>query len=412
MGVDRLSDEMIKNTPIHSIEIILQVFNKCLTTGDIPKIWCYGLITPIYKKGNKLNPDNYRGICVMNAILKVLCLTLNERLKSYLYKLNTINKAQIGFKAKCRTSDHILTLKTIINKHAKDKNKKKVVACFVDFRKAYDSIWQKGLFHKLNNNGINEPFLSILKRIYSNSACAVKIGNKHTQFFQCTRGLRQGCPLSPNLFNIYVNDLFSRLLSANSDPLSLNQIPVSALMYADDLVILSTTQEGLQKCLDELYKYYIEWKLDVNIDKTKCMQFMKISKLHNQQFRFGDRTIKNVKEFTYLGITFNGSTSFQPALKELSNKANRALFSLNSKYKLSKLPLDIAIKLFDVMISPILLYGSEVWGAYEYNSNQENLHKWDKSPIKAVHTQFLKRLLGVNRSTTNVDYVQRPDVIH
>ena len=108
-------------------------------------------------------------------------------------------------------------------------------------------------------------------------------------------------------------------------------------------VILSTTQEGLQKCLDELYKYCIGWKLDVNIDKTKCMQFMKIIKLHNQQFRFGNRTIKNVKEFTYLDITFNGSTSFQPASKELNNKANRALFSLNSKYKLSKLPLDIAI---------------------------------------------------------------------
>ena len=65
-------------------------------------------------------------------------------------------------------------------------------------------------------------------------------------------------------------------------------------MYADDLVILSTTQEGLQKCLDELCKYCTEWKLNVNIDKTKWMQFMKIIKLHNQQFRFGDRTIKSV----------------------------------------------------------------------------------------------------------------------
>ena len=52
---------------------------------------------------------------------------------------------------------------------------------------------------------------------------------------------------------------------------------------------------------------------------------------------------------------------------------------------------DIAIKLFNGMISPVLLYGSEAWGAYEYNSNQENLHKWDKSPIEAVHTQFFKK---------------------
>ena len=78
---------------------------------------------------------------MINAILKVLCLTLNERLKRYLYKMNTINKAQIGFKAKCRPPDHIRTLKTLTNKHVKDKNKKKVFACFVDFRKAYDSIW-------------------------------------------------------------------------------------------------------------------------------------------------------------------------------------------------------------------------------------------------------------------------------
>ena len=56
VGVDRLSNEMIKNTPIHFIEIILQVSNKCLKTGDILKIWCYGMIIPIYKKGNKLNP--------------------------------------------------------------------------------------------------------------------------------------------------------------------------------------------------------------------------------------------------------------------------------------------------------------------------------------------------------------------
>ena len=93
--------------------------------------------------------------------------------------MNTINKTQKGFKATCRTSDHILTLKALIKKLL-DINKNKVFACSVDFRKAYDSIWENGLFHKLNNNGINGPFLSILKRIYSNFACAVKIGNKDT----------------------------------------------------------------------------------------------------------------------------------------------------------------------------------------------------------------------------------------
>ena len=135
--MNRLSNELIKNIPTHFIELILQIFNKCLKTSDIPKIRCFGMITPIYKKGNKFNPDNYVGICVMGALLKILCLTLNERVKSYLYEMNTINRAQIGLKANCRTSDHILTLKTLINKHVKRKNEKNVFACF---RTAYDSI--------------------------------------------------------------------------------------------------------------------------------------------------------------------------------------------------------------------------------------------------------------------------------
>ena len=69
------------------------------------------------------------------------------------------------------------------------------------------------------------------------------------------KGLRQGCPLSPNLFNIYVNDLFNRLNNVNTHPLCLNNEQITALMYADDLIILSLSHEGLQKCLDELNRY-------------------------------------------------------------------------------------------------------------------------------------------------------------
>ena len=73
----------------------------------------------------------------------------------------------------------------------------------------------------------------------------------------------------------------------------------------------------------------------------------------------------------------NGAGSFQPAMRDLSDKANRAIFSLNSRYKLNKLPLNIAFKLFGTMIMPILLYGSEVWGAYEYNPTKTS-DEWGK----------------------------------
>ena len=91
---------MIQNTPQVYIDLILKTFNKLLILGHVPKEWCCGLLTPIYKKGSKVDPDNYRGICVMKALLKVLCSIMNQRLENFLMKDNIINKAKIGFTPK------------------------------------------------------------------------------------------------------------------------------------------------------------------------------------------------------------------------------------------------------------------------------------------------------------------------
>ena len=192
-------------------------------------------------------------------------------------------------------------------------------------------------------------------------------------------------PMSSNLFNIYVNHLFNRLNNVNTHPACLNKEQITALMYADDLIMLSLSREGLQKCLDELNRYYKEWSLKANNEKTKCIKFLKVSKLYNKSFNSGNTPFENVKEFTYIGITINGAGSFQPAMRDLSDKANRAIFSLDSHYKLNKLPLNIAFKLFDTVIMPILLYGSEVWGAYEYNSTKKS-DEWEKRMIETVQT--------------------------
>ena len=124
--------------------------------------WCLDFITPIHNGGIKSNPDNYRGICVMNSLLKVLCTIINNRLVEYTELSNLINHGQIGFKKSNITTDHVFTLKSLINKYVYD-NKKKLYTCFIDFKKAFDSIWHKGLFNKLEINNINGKFLDLLK---------------------------------------------------------------------------------------------------------------------------------------------------------------------------------------------------------------------------------------------------------
>ena len=128
------------------------------------------------------------------------------------------------------------------------------------------------------------------------------------------------------------------------------------------------------------------------------MTFSKRANIKNHNFQINNTVIQNVREYKYLGITINASNcSFAPTLNNLSYKANRAIFAITSKLPFKKAPVRTLFKLFDSCIAPILTYGSEIWAPY---FNHDWL-EWDTTPIERVHTQFIKRVLGVNRSTTN-----------
>ena len=398
-GKDKLLSEFLKASPPATRKLLLRMINLIYSKNIVPKSWCLGIITPIHKEGPKDNPDNYRGICIGSALSKVLSTMMNQRLTEYTKANKSINKAQIGFEIANRTSDHILTVKSLANKYVTD-NKGKLYACFIDFRKAFDTVWHEGLFVKLEELGITGNFLNTLQDMYEKTECAVKMGNRTTQYFKCKKGVRQGDPLSPLLFNIFINKIFDNLNEANCDPVTLNGIDnINALAYADDIVLLSTSKDGLQKALTIVHQYCQDWRLKVNCKKTKCMTFSRGTQKEKTQFKMGGEVLENVKEYKYLGIIINKKNcTFTPSIKALRNKATRALYAIKAKVNIHRLPIKMAFKLFDALIKPILLYASEVWEPFIDN----DYDKWDHNEIEKVHTQFIKQLLGVNRSTTNI----------
>lgn len=236
---------MLKHSSPQLKNAILKLFNLLLESGHFPEIWKENLITPIFKNGEKYDPNNYRGITVSSNLGKLFCSIINDRLVGFIQENKILNNCQIGFMPKKRTADHIYTLQTLIQKHVHQTKQGKIFGCFIDFKKAFDSVWHNGLFLKLLQSGVGGKTYDIIKDIYNGNKCCVKINNKRTDYFTQSKGVRQGCSLSPTLFNIYINELASALEKSCSPGLSLEDREIRCLLYADDLLLLSPHEEDL-----------------------------------------------------------------------------------------------------------------------------------------------------------------------
>ena len=186
---------------------------------------------------------------------------------------------QIGLRGGYRTADHVFILNTILNSYFS--KGKKVYACFIDFSKAYDSVWRNGLLYKLILNGLSLKFILLIKSMYTELQAAVKSPNGVTPYFSSLVGVRQGCNLSPMLFNLFVNDIFDLFDNAKCDPVKLHTKMIHCIMYADDLLILSETENGLTESLEGLSNYAKKWKLKLVQRKLKLLSLIRQGRLLN-----------------------------------------------------------------------------------------------------------------------------------
>ena len=190
---------------------------------------------------------------------------LNNRLAEVIENKNLLKHNQVGFRKGFRTVDHVLTVKTLIETYLSQN--KKLYLYFVYFKKTYDTLWRIGLLSKLQSYGISIRFINLLYSMYSKTKSSVQLQNGLTRAFLTTIGLKQGCNLSPILFNLFIydiNDIFDEIYC---EPAHLSDIIVNSLLYADDLILVSQNTFGLQNCLKKLQAYCNKWKLKVDTKK-------------------------------------------------------------------------------------------------------------------------------------------------
>ena len=197
-------------------------------------------------------------------------------------------EGQAGFRKDHRTVDNLFIINTLIEL-TKKKRGQKLYCCFVDFRKAFDSVPRERMWEVLEERGLSGIVLATLKSMYEKDKACVLTQEGLTELFRCTIGVKQGCPASPLLFGLYIDQLEQMLKDACAPPrhdggaAGMTNTPIDApdlmgiliplLLFADDLALFSLTHAGLQAQLDILQEFCKSRGLEVNVSKTKIMVF-------------------------------------------------------------------------------------------------------------------------------------------
>ena len=362
------------STDCHAAEALTRLFNANHRQGRLPIEWrCHRCL--LHYKGKGSDPhcvDNYRGLGVDQALLKLFSLVMEERLMTFVEATGALSHTQGGFLRQRGTPEQVITLSEVVRSALK--RNRKVYLEFLDIRRAYDTVLHPVLWQRCIDIGIGGPFLALLQEIYFKAEARLDIDGTLLAAVPLECGVLQGNPLSPLLFNIYLDGAvrefeervknYQRTGASDEPPLGLSfprRPPdgvlrelaparlgqddwiacadaldrLTHLFYADDGVLMAHSREQLQMMSDWICELFGSLGLRVNARKTKCMlvlpgswssegQQRVFADAHANQIRVGADLVDWVPEFDYLGVRFNYRWTWQSAWKEAARRATVA----------------------------------------------------------------------------------------
>jgi len=348
-GPDNLPARFLKEVANEIAPALSIIFQASLDQGYLPDIWKTAAVVPIYKKGSRTNPSNYRPISLTCICSKILEHIVHSVISKHLEHYQILSDEQHGFR-KGRSCESQLI--TTVNDFAECLNQRgQCDILLLDFSKAFDRVPHSFLFHKLAHYGINGSLLSWLKSFLNGRSQYVVLENQQSHPTPVLSGVPQGTVLAPLLFLLYINDLPSCVR---------NKIK----LYADDVLLycsILTVDDciSLQRDLDLLDHWSRIWMMSFN--PQKC-EFIRVTNkrnpiLHNYYIK--NSLIKEVSSATYLGVTIDSKLTWNAHIQKITNKANQTNSFL--RRNLRHCPSYVKCNCYKSMVRPIVEYASSIW---------------------------------------------------
>lgn len=385
-GSDKVTAEMLKNLEGPGLLTLLNICNRAWDEEQIPTDWETGLIVPIFKKGDKKDCNNYRGITLLSTGMKLYEQIIEGRLRTAVE--HTLDDSQSGFRKGRSSQDHIFTIKEIISR--KMSVGKKVYLAFLDMEKAFDKVPRAQIWRSLHEREVNDKLIRVVKSLYRETKNSVISRNRTSEMFTTKEGVRQGGGLSPLLFIIFMDNIIKET-NKKSKPLhvgyrNLQKIEISNCAFADDIVLITENKNSLQENLTIWNEVLTEYGMKINKEKTKIM--VAAQEREDLYIQIDDNQIEQVNTFEYLGVTLEEQGHHETEINKRIEKANKVYHAMNkgfiSKKEITK---QTKMNVFKAIYRPILTYGCETWV----------LTQRQKSKVQAAEMRYLRRVKGVTR---------------
>jgi Reverse transcriptase (RNA-dependent DNA polymerase)/Domain of unknown function (DUF6451) len=358
-GPDGLFIELLKADLETATRYLHSIIGAFWEMGSFPKGWKEALLIKLPKKGDLSLCGNWRGIALQNSISKVIARIVHNRIS--VVQDSSLRREQAGFRRGRSCTDHINTLRIIVEQYSEFNSP--LCLLFVDFKSAFDSVDREMMWQILGMYGIPAKIISIIKQLYCDASLRILHRGRIGTGFGVESGVKQGCILSPLLFNI-VLDYTMRRVSSRRKGIPWNVFSrLTDLDYADDIVGITETMLEMQKFLDDLIACARDVGLTVNIAKTKLMRInpSKQTRGSIQVLHIGSEVVEEVDKFVYLGSVISKDGGAEDDVRNRIRLANAAFGSLRNVWTSTRLSRRLKLKVFNSNVKSVLLYSCETW---------------------------------------------------
>ena len=351
-GPDRISSRVLKELADELYRPLTTLFQNSLNSGLVPNQWKSALVTPIFKKGDKHNPANYRSVSLTSICCKVLEHIVAKALLCHLESNKILIENQHGFRQSCSCETQLLMF---VDELLRSMSKgKQIDVVIMDFSKAFDMVPHNSLLVKLSGYGIQDKTLDWIGSFLSDHSQRVVVEGEQSDPAPVTSGVPQGSVLGPILFLVFINDL----------PKAINS---SCRLFADDTIVYReisspTDSAALQHDLEALQCWEKRWGMSFNPSKCDTINITRKEDPLVTEYTLKDEPLENVKIASYLGIQISRDLSWHSHVSKVSAKGNKSLGFIRRNIRTSsKATKTLA---YQTLVRPSLEYASCVWAPH------------------------------------------------